>query len=273
MTQNKELERAKRLIRAMSEKTIDRGATEAEMQQAMQRIGDLLEQFNLTMDEVTLTQEKCVTASYNTGSKHMGVATMAWSALAAFTSCRVWSSRDAKGISLKFFGLESDTQMALYLCELIETAYDTEFQKFKLSDIYVNYQYGHRRPLQNNFQKGFAERVSARLRELINDRKRREKENAEYHREAMKERMVGASESALAEAARQTTGTSLMSLAKDKYVEEEFKKIGMKLRTTKRYDKSQYNGDARRAGSAAGDRVNFNRPVSGGTNNVAGYLK
>ena len=69
--------------------------------------------------------------------------------------------------------------------------------------------------------------------------------------------------------AHKSTGTALIVL-KGKLVEEEFEKLGIKLRTTYSYGRSTYDGNARASGRAAADRVNLNRPVRGG--GPSGYL-
>jgi hypothetical protein len=271
MTQNNELANVKRRIRALTEKTVENGATEAEAMLAMTKVGELLEQYNLSMNEVTLRQEVCTTLRYETNSKHTSAGVDTCVMVGSFCGLKVWITRSRMGIVINYFGLESDAQMAMYLTELIEKSYQTSYQAFKLTDTYVTYS-GHRRSLNTNFLRGYVSMINMKLGELRKERLDRERESAKYHAErAVK---VQASDEAKVEFARQTTGTALISIAKDRFVEEEFAKMGMKLRTTYRQQSGSYNGSARAAGSEAGRNVNLSRPINNrGGGSFGGYLK
>src|SRR5262249_15499778 len=55
-----ELDRVKAKIHALATKTVDRGCSEDEEMSAMEKVGKLLEQYNLTMEECDVREEKCV---------------------------------------------------------------------------------------------------------------------------------------------------------------------------------------------------------------------
>lgn len=271
MSQKNEIEVAKRRIRALAEKTVENGATEAEAFYAMKKVGELLELFNLSMDEVSLRQEICKEAVFDTGSKHLGVCGGIAVYLARFTQTKVWQIRSSTGIKLHFFGLETDVEMSLYICDLVEKVYATEYTKFKETSEYKNY-YGHRKVLNASFNAGFIRRLNHKLAELNEARLEQERETAAHHARQMKERMLESSDEAKVAYANLTTGTALISVTKADHVEKEFGKLGMKLRRGKSSAKRVNNSSAYHAGYSSGDKVNFNRPV-GNSVKTNGYLK
>ena len=129
---------------------------------------------------------------------------------------------------------------------------------------------GHRRTLTANFYEGFGRRIKQRLFDLHEKNLEKEKEANAYHAENTIK--ISATDEAIVAGANATTGTALISVAKEKKIEEEFKKIGVKLRQTYSSDKKSYNSKAQGAGSKAANTVNLSRPVGGRTSKVMGYL-
>lgn len=242
-TKNAELAKVKAKIRALVEKTTDNGASEAEAMSAMAKVGQLLETFNISMDDVSeVREEKCEDGDFPTYSKHAGIASEVAVEVAAFTNTKVWQVRsNERGVVIKFFGVETDVELAKYIISVISSCFEGEYKSFKESDTYVNFS-GHRRVLNTDFRRGFAGRINDRLREL--------KANAtkEYKKS-------------------ENTGTALVVVEKDKYVQEEFDKLNMRLRKTYRQTRYVRSGGAYSAGASAGNKVNLNRPV--GTNGAS----
>jgi hypothetical protein len=272
MNQESELQAVKRKIRALLAKTRDNGATESEASMAMGKVGELLEQYNLSMDEVTLRQESCIKGEFVLNSVQKNAAFSTLMAIGVLCQVTVWHSRKSWGekkITLCMFGLEQDVELAKYLAELIQESEMTSVESFKKSATYAAF-VGHRKSATSNFKKGFASRINERLHNIARDNAEKERQAAAHMAEQMQERMIGQSDAARAETARQTTGTQLISLAKSRFVDEEFKKLGMKLRTVISYDRSRYDPQSRSAGHAAANNVNLSRPIanSGGGSSV-----
>lgn len=263
MDQQNELAAVKRKIRAALAKTTDRGATEAEAMAAMAIIGRLCQQYNLSMDEITLRDEPCVTKKFFTGSKHRNVLWYVYSGFADLLGIKIWFERTPDGLAWNYFGLEPDVDMALYLAELIQTTEVTATRLFKQSSTYKSFR-SHRKIASNNFKEGFGARMNQRLVDIARENKEAEKKAAEYHAQQHEEKgtMLTASDAAVAEYARQKTGTALITLAKAKMIEEEFKKESVKLKKCRSYSNSRYDANSRSAGSKAADKVNLGRPVA-----------
>lgn len=250
MSQNNELNRVKRIIRELSNKTIENGCTENEAYLAMSKVGELLSQFNLTMDEVSLSEEVCVHVEIDTGRKSRGPMDGIGSVIAKYTHTKVWLSGGGKysrsNKMLNYFGLESDVTMAVYLYNLIVKAAETEVTNFKKTDEYINVYVsyhsdlkGSRQVATRSFLDGFNHRISSRLHEMQQNEANRMRE-------------------------RSTTGTSLV-LLKDVMVEDAFKdQMGIKLVSHTSYSRRKYNGSAFASGQNAGARVSLNRPVNAG---------
>ncbi len=225
----------KNKIRALLNKTVENGATEAEAFSSMKIVGKLLEEYNLSMDELSVRNETCVTQFYSTNSKHMNEQVMTSSYIAKFCSVKVWMNRSPKGIDIYFFGLEPDVQMAIYLVNMVGSVYQNEYATFKASDFYKNFD-GHGRILASNFLKGYANKINHRLNAMM--------------KEAQQQK-----------AANNLQSTALVVIEKAKFVEEEFKKSGPKLVTSKSYSSSKFNATARIAGENAGNKANLSRPI------------
>lgn len=274
MNQRDELSRVKSVIRALSAKTIENGCTEGEVNAVMVKIGELLQQYDLTMGEVLLNEEPMVEQEVELPTRNRDGFDGTYTAIANFTNTKVWlaggghHSRSNKRVH--YFGIESDVMMAVYLTNLVRAAGATELNKFKETDAYINAT-THRRRLTTSFVKGFTARVYSRLNKMKEERDQEMARAAQAQAEEMANHMVGATDEAKAEAVRIRVGTSLVAVKHDK-VEEAFKQRGMRLRRSYNYSRVSNSG-AYHSGHEAGGKVNLSRPVGGGSSKVSGYLR
>jgi hypothetical protein len=228
-----DLNKIKNRILAMSAKTVENGCTEDEAMAAIAMVGKLLQQYNLSMDEVELRAEVCDTLKIDTGSKVRNGVYYAVLSIAGFTGCKVWTSR---GATLKycFFGQESDLLMAKYLYDIITAALVTETAKFKKTREYKTAY--SKKGATSSFGIGMANRIATRLNE-------------------MKAAMV-------AEERAARGGSNALIVLKNQVVEDAYRQLGMRLKSN--YSKTSIrDGAAYNSGQAAGDRVNLSRPVNG----------
>ncbi len=128
MSQTNELARVKARIKALTEKTVANGCTEAEAMSAAAMVGRLLERYALSMDEIEVRTARCVQVEVALGSKRRRPIDGCVLAIARFCDCKVWlapakpanpndPTHDAAsaGIRYIFFGCETDTALAAYL--------------------------------------------------------------------------------------------------------------------------------------------------------------
>ena len=234
MGQADELARVKTRIKALTERTVARGCTEAEAMAAAEMVGRLLERYALTMEEVDVRQEPCVQVAVPVGGKRRRPIDVCVPALARFCGCKVWLARGDAGAEYVFFGFETDTALASYLFAVVARAIANDVTGFRneargLAGVAL-------RRASTSFQGGMAMRVAERLSAM----------------QAAREASV---------VAQRPTGTALM-LVRDQVVDTAFQ--AQKLRLRPMAGLTVRSNAAFRAGQAAGERVNLRRPVTGG---------
>lgn len=234
MRQTTELSRVKARIKALAEKTVSNGCTEAEAMAAADMVGRLLEQYALSMEEIDVREERCVQVEVPIGGKRRRPIDGCVTAIARFCDCKVWIARDLAVPSYVFFGFDADTAMASYLFSVVDRAMVTALIDFRVRHPELC-GVGLRRS-SISFQQGMAARVAKRL-DLI-------------HRE--RDANV---------VAQRSTGTDLI-LVKQQVVEDAFRDTKIRLVSITGLSRVRASG-AFRQGLAAGDRVNLNRPVGG----------
>jgi hypothetical protein len=245
MSQAAELLRVKSRIKALTEKTVANGCTEAEAMSAAEMVGRLLERYALSMDEIEVRASRCVQIEVPIGGVRRRPIDGCVPGIARFCDCKVWLARGAgaegvvKAPRYVFFGFETDVALAAYLFSVIERAIATELGQFKVTKPALRAV--RLRRAADSFQHGIAARVAARLTEM----------------HAAREASVGA---------QRSTGTALI-LAKHRVVDEAFAETDVRLVTTNAVGRRRVAG-AFQEGWAAGARINLSRPVQGGARGV-----
>ena len=95
MSQKNELERVKARIKALAEKTVSNGCTEAEAMAAAAMVGRLLERYALSMDEIDVREARCVQVTVPVGGPRRRPIDGCVPAIARFCDCKVWLQRRA----------------------------------------------------------------------------------------------------------------------------------------------------------------------------------
>ena len=131
MSQTTELSKVKARIKALTEKTVSNGCTEAEAMAAAEMVGRLLERYALTMEEVDVRAAACVQVAIPLGGQRRRPIDGCVTAIARFCECKVWLAKNADGASYVFFGCEPDTALAGYLFSLIDHAIRNELAVFR----------------------------------------------------------------------------------------------------------------------------------------------
>jgi hypothetical protein len=246
VSQAAELSRVKGRIKALTEKTVANGCTEAEAMAAADMVGRLLERYALSMDEIEIRTARCIQVEVRLAGRRRPIDGCV-PTIARFCDCKVWLARTAVadlqpsdfdpmrlGSRYVFFGFETDTALAIYLFTVIDRAVSTETAAFR--QLNPRFRGVRLRQASSSFQHGVVARVSERL-----------------------DAMHRARDAAVR--AQRSTGTALI-LAKDRVVEDAFRETDVRLvslgPTGRRVISTAFS-----AGWAAGDRVNLNRPVSG----------
>lgn len=234
---NNEIEKIKARIRALASKTVGNGCSESEAESAIRMVGKLLSQYNLSMDEVEIRSEKCVTIGIDTGSKHRGGVYFAVYAISQFTGCKVWCTRLSSGIRYVFFGRESDVLVAKYLFDVVDNAIKHETEKFKQTPGW--YASKSRRAASSSFVTGMGYRLAARITEMMKE-----------HNEEVA-----------------TAGGTALMVIKDQVVEAAFADLNLKMRKSSSATTIK-DGNAYNAGQKAANNVNLSRAVSASSTSI-----
>jgi len=244
LSQTDELSRVKARIKALTEKTVANGCTEAEAMAAADMVGRLLERYALSMDEIEIRAARCVQAEVPLGGRRRRPIDGCVPTIARFCDCKVWLARAAPAGSAQagaqgssryvFFGFETDTALALYLFTVVDRAVSTETATFKRLN--PHFRAVRLRQASTSFQHGVVARVSDRL-----DAMRRARDAAVQ--------------------AQRSAGTALI-VAKNRVVEDAFRETDVRLVSMGAVG-ARVITSAFRAGWSAGERVNLNRPVPG----------
>ena len=249
MSQTTELARVKARIKALTDKTVANGCTEAEAMAAAEMVGRLLERYALSMDEIEVREARCVQAEVPLGGRRRRPIDACVPAIARFCDCKVWLARAARqnpdaedfdwtapGSRYVFFGFETDTALATYLFAVIDRAIVTETAVFKRAN--PRLRAVRLRRASASFQHGMAARIATRLGSMHRARE-----------EAVR--------------AQRATGTALI-LVKHCVIEDAFREADVRLVSMTAIGQRPIAA-AFREGWAAGERVNLNRPVEGDT--------
>lgn len=173
MTTNKDNVLAR--IRALAAKTTANGCTEAEAKAAAEMVDRLLEQYELTLDEVAVTAQASVEMIDIEGyGRHM--VKYAAMAIGKFCDAKVWLSN--KKADLSYLGTEVDIEICQYLTLMFARSLDREASNYTMFNSgYAMADDQLQRQMLQSFQVGMADRLSERLGELKSKRDLTMREN------------------------------------------------------------------------------------------------
>jgi hypothetical protein len=226
-----ELERVKRVIRALQAKTEDNGCTEEEALAAAAKLGQLLEEYDLAIDEVGLREDasQCRKFEVFAADDYAGALITGLKHFCGIIAYRN-TGGEGHGGKYTFFGVPHDVEIALYLYEICAEAMERDW-----ADYMEHYGYSMKKRM--SFRAGFSHRVYDRLMQMKRERDDR---------------------------TRAATGTALLVL-KDQLVTQEFaQRFGIKLVKVRGGGNAAADENAYRQGMSAGGRVNLNNPLGGG---------
>lgn len=219
-----ELERVKRIVRSMLERTQDNGCSEAEALLAAEKVGQLMEQYELKLTDIMVRETKCVQREVYAADRH---AQSIISGCGVLCTLKTYHKGGQTVTTFILFGHPHDVELAIYLYEVCAEALDNDYA----ADQKIH---GYSVAKRNSFRQGFAERIYSRMSQL------RDKRDAERR------------------ARMPTSGCTDLVVLKNQLVTQEFDALGVKLVYT---EKKVADERAFRRGLVAGDSVNLNSPL------------
>lgn len=244
MSQVNELNAIKSKIFALTQKTTENGCTEAEAMAAVNLVGKLLQRYDLDMTDIYIKEATCESVVVETNSKRQHPLAAAMLQVAKFCDCIMYRTWKNSNCCYVIFGFQHDAGMAVYLCSIIEQAYNTELNKFKNSEYYKSYRY-NRRIINTDFTSGFVSGVVTKIKSM---KEARNRETAAYE-----------------DGTKGMRSTAIVLMKTDK-VKEEFQKTNVHLVSRSIARRSIASSSAYHNGYSSGSNVAFNKGVSGGNN-------
>jgi len=232
-----EIDKIKVRIFNLMQKTVENGCSHAEAMMAMQKAGELMDFYNLSLSDIHINNDKCVRKNFQIPTKSHAFTFVAVP-LAKYCDVKVWQSD--KTISI--FGLPADCDIFEYFFNIIFNTMKKMEVDYKKSDEYnsIPEYVANRRGYTLSYMRGVANGFIVTLNKMIEAKAASEIEK---------------------------TGRSLV-LVKSVKIEEEFKKtIGIKLYNKKRSFTTQ---NSFYTGFNDGKKVALNNGVTGNTRGMIG---
>ena len=237
---NDELQSVKNKVRKLLALGSGNNST-AEAKVAMERAGQLMDQWALSIEDVELDDEKIIHKCIDTGRKNKPEFNPL-TPLADFCNVKLWVTPPARrrrvgtfgNYAINIIGYETDIQIFEYFWNMIVNTLEAEYERFKQTAEGKSYlaEY-HGRQVRASFRNGFVSEVNNKLDDLSAD--------------AMETQVT-------------KSGTALVPLKNGKveaYFDEHF---DFKLTSTRSYNRSGGTG-ASYAGRKAGQNVSFSKGV------------
>jgi hypothetical protein len=227
-----------RRVKALMEKTVAAGCSEAEAMAASEAATRLMNKYELELTDIKIAEQaNCQEFDINVGYKTTPPSFMTAGAIAYLTDTRAWTRKDRAGFPhLVFFGFETDVIVAQYIFAIIERSMLHAWMAYKIEADYKGASTVRRRALQEGFDAGMAGRIDTRLRRMKDEQRR---ENS-------------------------ASGRDLVVL-KRPIVDAELAKLGIHFTAHRAGRARPMNGAAYEAGQRAGDNVAFNKGVGAST--------
>ena len=231
MSRKKLLQRIKHMMQI----TEERGATEAEALTATKKIGDLLEKYNLSMNEVEIRETTCIKGDVIVGKSRAHPVTPVASSIADFVGVKIWKSQ-GNNIKIVFFGLPHDVEAATYFMALCQNAMEVEWASFKKTASYVNESAIHNgNSIRASFMHGMAELLYGRIKEMCQEAEQTRKKQAE---------------------------STALVLVKNETIDKDFKELSVNLRRGRSSYKTVRSESAYDSGMTAANSVALNRGIA-----------
>jgi Protein of unknown function (DUF2786) len=227
-------------IKSLLAKTTANGCTEAEAITAAEHAAKLLEQYDLTFEDVEreIREQKFKVDKRPfghetpSGRRQFPAAWHCMMAIADFFDCKSWYS----GVDIVFFGTEDETGLAHSMLAMLDGAVRQETDAY-LARTKAN---GHGKTLRASFEHGITDRLSERLTAL---KRTRTEADQKAHESLATVHAAG-------------NFHAPVVVAKQLVVTEKFKELGIRL-SSGGGSRSTGSHSAYRAGQTAGERVSL----------------
>lgn len=155
----------KRRLKALRERTVARGCTEAEAMAAAEKMAELMREHAVSPDELDMGE-----ATAHTKWALKPAAARLWSMIATCTNTAVLFVAKVKGRDVIFCGREPGPEIAVYLFDVCENAVRNETAKFRAGEFYKRRRSAKtKRIAVEDFKTGLIGRLNTRMRQLFGE--------------------------------------------------------------------------------------------------------
>lgn len=158
-------ETLKRRLKALRDRTVARGCTEAEAMAAAEKMAELMREHAVSPDELDMGE-----AAAHTKWALKPAAARLWGMIATCTNTAVLFAAKAKGRDVIFYGREPGPEIAVYLFDVCENAVRNETARFRAGEFYKRRRSAKTKRLAvEDFQTGLIGRLNNRLLQLFGE--------------------------------------------------------------------------------------------------------
>lgn len=223
-------------VRALLSKTLDNGCTENEAAIALQMAEKLMQEHEIDEADLKLDDEKAIIEC----SDMRDPQNIRWKIcyfISKFTETCTFGNKKY----IKFVGLKSDVDFALWLTETLTAFIQAQLKSYMWSKGYQKLQGAQRNRVINSFVIGCCSRINTNLRSMI-------------------------------EARKVTANSTALVVAKQALIDDVIKDLNIG-KADKRGRKHKLYGDIFSDGQKAGDSASFGRPIKNSENLQLTYNK
>ncbi|CZT36383.1 DUF7168 domain-containing protein [Rhizobium sp. 9140] len=152
-------------IKALLNRTVSRGCTEAEAIEAASKAAALMREHGLDQHTLLMTEKGKPTKSASTS-----IRARLWPVIASVTNTAAITSTTPNGREISFTGAEPWPDVAVYLFDVCNTVIDSELKKFRTGEFYRRRRSAKtKRQAADDFTLGLVRRLRLRLFELFSE--------------------------------------------------------------------------------------------------------
>jgi hypothetical protein len=158
-------------IRALLAKTVENGATEAEAMSAAAKAASMMNDYDLSMDDVDVKESDVKREDFGLDIDMGTFVSMVAMAVARLCGTRYWTDHGGRAATMgTYFGLAHDVEISLYLLEVCQSAMTRELAKYE--PIIALARKTVRSARRRSFLNGMAQRLAERINEMADARQR-----------------------------------------------------------------------------------------------------
>ncbi len=220
-------------IKALMQKTVDNGCTEAEAMAALSMAQTMMDAYEVTEDEINQTkQEKAIHETMKDMRDPHHIRHNLSENISRFTNTKCFTSGNRK--KFNFVGLQSDIEFTIWLLEHLTLFVQKELKNYIWANKYTSLEPSRKRKIINGFVHGCTQRINERLKELVESSKVKANQN-----------------------------TNALMVVKDQLIVDKLNQLGLNFVQPRNRSFRMENG-AYEYGKSAGDKATFGRPVEQG---------